>query len=310
MSTENIGFTYSADNYVFKNLNLQVEEGQIISIVGPSGAGKSTLLKCIVGHQQLSNGTIYFENHKILGPKEKLVAGHPEIALVNQLFELDDYFTVSENVSNRLHHLSVSARVEFVDELLDLFELNKLRNVKSKDISGGEQQRLSMACALAKEPKLLLLDEPFVHLDAHLTKKIGDYIKALAEIRNMSVILVTHNGVEALSWSDKIVMMYDGSLQSSFSPTTAYFEPKNTFEGSFFGELNELSIDGKNKIFRPIEFSEKKEADQKKVYVKWKSADFKGAYYANYFEVNDNNKTNEIVLYSASEMKSTTHIYV
>lgn len=307
LEVENISFSYSPKKQIFKGLSFKLAPGEVVSIVGPSGTGKSTLLKCIAGLAELEAGKVFLEGKEVMGPKDVLIAGHPEIALVNQLFELDDYFTVKENISNQLHHLSIQDREDFIKELLEIFELESLSSVKSKDISGGEQQRLSMACALAKEPRCLLLDEPFVHLDVHLNKKIGEYIKRLALLRNMGVVLVTHNGAEALSWSDHILVMRKGKISSRYSPNQAYFKPKSLFEGRFFGELNSVYINDKQVLFRPTEYALVSKENKELLKVNWKYAHFKGPFYANYFELSN---SKEIVLYSNEELKTTKEIYV
>lgn len=307
LEVENISFSYTPAKSIFKGVSFTLSPGEVISIVGPSGTGKSTLLKCIAGLIQLESGKVLFEGEEIPEAKNMLIAGHPEIAIVNQLFKLNDYFTVKENISNQLHHLTIEDRADFIKELLEIFELEELSSVKSKDISGGEQQRLSMACALAKEPKCLLLDEPFVHLDVHLNKKIGEYIRKLAKLRNMGVILVTHNGVEALSWSDRILVMRNGKLTSKYSPRQAYFKPKSLFEGRFFGELNSIYINEKQVLFRPMEYSLEFSEGKHKLEVEWKYSNFKGPYSANYFELNNGK---EIVLYANQELTMTKEIYV
>lgn len=307
LEVENIAFSYSPSKSIFKGVSFNLSPGEVISIVGPSGTGKSTLLKCIAGLISMDSGKVFLEGEEIPDAKDMLIPGHSEIALVNQLFELDDYFTVKENISNQLHHLTLSDRKEFIEELLNIFELEELSDVKSKDISGGEQQRLSMACALAKEPRCLLLDEPFVHLDVHLNKKIGAYIRRLAQLRNMGVVLVTHDGAEALSWSDRILVMRKGKISSKYTPEQAYFKPKSLFEGRFFGELNSVYINEKQILFRPNEYSLNDSISGSKLVVIWKYSNFKGPFYANYFEL-ENGK--EIVLYSNKEMNLIKTIYV
>jgi iron(III) transport system ATP-binding protein len=151
------------------------------------------------------------------------------------------------------------------------------------------------------------LDEPFVHLDVHLNKKIGEYIRRLAKLRNMGVILVTHDGSEALAWSDRILMMRKGKITSEYLPKQAYFKPKSLFEGRFFGELNSVYLKNKQFLFRPTEFTLKPDKGKEKLFVSWKNAHFKGPFYANYF-VLSNGK--EIVLYSSKVLTSTKEIYV
>lgn len=308
LKVENISFSYPSKKQVFNQISFQLLLGEIISIIGPSGTGKSTLLKCLAGQLSLDEGEVYIEGDKLIDPKELLKPGHPEIALVNQLFELDDYFTAYENISNHLHHLPQEEREKFTQELLEVFELKEVADLKSKNISGGEKQRLSMACALAKEPRCLLLDEPFVHFDVHLHKKIGTYLRKLVEIRKMGVILVTHNGEEALSWSDRILLMREGKITNTYTPHQAYFKPKNLFEGRFFGELNSIYIEGNQVLFRPISFSETPNDNfSRKVEVDFVDSYFRGVFYASYFKIS---KGKEIVLYSKNELSNTKVIYV
>ena len=307
LHAKNIGFAYQNGNAVFRDLNLSLKAGEIISIVGPSGAGKSTFLKALAGHLQINAGQILYQGNPLLGPEEKLTAGHPDIAIVNQLFELDYYFTVEENISNRLHHLDDSQHTQFTNELITVFDLQEIAKTPSKNISGGEQQRLAMACALAKEPQVLLLDEPFVHFDVHLNKRIGDYLRQLSNLRKMSVILVTHDGQDALAWSDQIIMMRKGRLNSHYSPEKAYFSPKSLYEGRFFGELNSVYIEEKHLLFRPNEYSLKLIKDKARLKVNWKYAHFKGPFFANYFALTNGK---EIVLYANKELSVTKEIYV
>lgn len=308
LKVENISFSYPSKKQVFNQISFQLLPGEIISIIGPSGTGKSTLLKCLAGQLSLDEGEVYIEGDKLIDPKELLKPGHPEIALVNQLFELDDYFTAYENISNHLHHLPQEEREKFTQELLEVFELKEVADLKSKNISGGEKQRLSMACALAKEPRCLLLDEPFVHFDVHLHKKIGTYLRKLVKIRKMGVILVTHNGEEALSWSDRILLMREGKITNTYTPHQAYFKPKNLFEGRFFGELNSIYIEGNQVLFRPISFSETPNDNfSRKVEVDFVDSYFRGVFYASYFKIR---KGKEIVLYSKNELSNTKVIYV
>ena len=215
--------------------------------------------------------------------------------------------TVRENIANQLHHLTLELREQFTDELLSIFELDDLAYIPSKDISGGEQQRLTMACALAKEPKCLLLDEPFVHFDVHLSKKIGEYLRKLAIIRGMGVVLVTHNGVEALSWSDKILFMKNGKIIRKYTAQQAYNHPKNLYEGRYFGELNSVYVGDKQILFRPNHYSLESSVDKVEIDVKWTHSLFKGPFYANYFKL-DNGK--ELVLYADSELESVQKVYV
>lgn len=309
LDVENIGFFYDQEQPIFEGVKFTVAPGEIVSIVGPSGAGKTTLLKCVAGILPLNQGAVFLEGEKLANPNEILIPGHPEIALVNQLFKLERHFTVRENISIQLHHLPKIERENFVEELLSVLELKELSNEKTKNISGGEQQRVSIACALAKEPRCLLLDEPFVHFDVHLTKKIGEYLRKLVRLRDMGVLLVTHNGEEALSWSNRLLILRKGKITSRYTPEMAYFKPKNLFEGRFFGELNSVYNEGRQILFRPTQYALNPTEDKEEIeiIVAYDYARFNGPYWANYFKLSNGK---EIVLYSTSELNKIKKIYV
>lgn len=307
IEVQKISFHFDGGPAVFQNLSFTVKNNEIISIVGPSGVGKSTLLKCLAGKLQISKGIIRVDNDRLLGPQEKLVAGHDEIAIVDQSFELDPHFSVGENISNRLLHLTANDRRAFTNELLSVFGLMELRDQASKHISGGEKQRLSMACALAKEPRYLLLDEPFSNLDVHLKRKIGRYLRELQQLRSMSVVLVTHEGGDALAWSDRILFLKNNHSFQRYTSESAYKKPKTLYEGRFFGELNSVYIDDKQHLFRPHQYTLSHDPDKVAIQLNFVKADFHGHYYANYFKL-ANGK--EVVLYADKIMESTTQVYV
>ena len=307
LSADKITYGFVSDQLVFSDLSLQIESGQIISIVGPSGVGKSTLLKCLAGKLQLLGGKIIVDNERVFGPEEKLLSGHEEIALVDQSFSLDEYFSVAENISNQLLHLTKKEREEFTNELLNVFGLEELRGQPSRLISGGEKQRLSMACALAKEPKYLLLDEPFSNLDVHLKRSIGIYLRKLQALRNMGVVLVTHEGIDALSWSDTIFFFKRNGALRKYSPQKAYYSPKNLFEGRFFGELNRVYSKGNQILFHPTAYQLEASENGLELKVTFLSADFHGHYYSNYFKLATGKS---IVLYADSILEEIDTIYV
>jgi iron(III) transport system ATP-binding protein len=307
LSAENVTFGFDGKNLIFKDLSLHVAPGQIISIVGPSGAGKTTLLKCLAGQKQLQKGQIRIDDDTLFGPEEQLLSGHEDLAIVDQGFSLDFYFTVYENIANRLLHLTEDDRTSFIEELLVVFGLTELREHRSKYISGGEKQRLSMACALAKEPKYLLLDEPFSNLDVHLKKSIGSYLRELQEIRNMGVVLVTHEGSDALAWSDSIYFLKNSGKLRKYTPYSAYHAPKSLYEGRFFGQLNSIYEEGKQILFRPTEYELAHDSSKKRIQLTFMQSDFHGHYRANYFKL-VNGK--EIVLYADDTLQNVTEIYV
>lgn len=305
LSVDHIYFAYNPSNPLIDGIDFEVNPSEVVTIVGASGAGKSTLLKCISGFLELNSGEVFLEGKKVCGPDTKLVAGHSDIALVNQSFTLDEYFTTEENIKRKLLHLSYEVQALFLEELITLLDLESVRKLKSKSLSGGEKQRLSMACAIAQEPKVLLLDEPFSHLDVHLRKKVGRYIKEMCRIRNTSVILVTHEGEEALAWSNRILFLEKGKIKSIYTPESAYLYPKNLKEGRYFGELNSVYINKKQVLFRPNHYLLKGK-EENKIAITFIFAEFRGVYYANFYRLKTGK---EIVLYNKRVLNTLKFIY-
>lgn len=148
-------------------------------------------------------------------------------------------------------YLPDDVRERFCEELLAVVSLESLANRKALSLSGGEQQRLAIARALAAEPAVLLLDEPFSHLDAHLKLKIGAYIRDLVKIREVACLLVSHDGAEIMQWCNRIAFLESGEIVRVATPEDFYFRPESFEEGVYFGELNQLKINGKECFFRP-----------------------------------------------------------
>ena len=293
------------DRTILQNINFSVGEGEIIGIVGKSGAGKTSLLKIIAGLLDATNGHVLFEGKKVIGPSVKLVPGHPEIQLVNQDFHLDSYFTVEENIREQILYLPRKQRDAFVDELLELIELTPIKTQKVNTLSGGELQRLVIAKALACEPKIVLLDEPFVHLDGRLRSKMINYLLELRNVRKTSFILVSHDGSEMLSLADRIFCMKKGVFTRKGKPFDFYYKPKSGEEAKLFGAINSVNINGKRILFRPDEYS--LEIDENGFEVEFSHSLFTGPIYENYFSTKKNEK---IVLYSLNKMEHVRKISI
>lgn len=269
---------------LFQDVNFEIGKGEIIGIVGNSGVGKTTLLKVIAGLLDASSGEIIFEDEAVHGPSKNLIPGHQEIKLVNQDFDLDLYQTVKENINGKILHLPQKERAEFIEELVDLIELKHRSNQKAILLSGGEQQRLALARAIASEPKLLLLDEPFVHLDGRLKMKTSNYLIQMKEVRDMSIILVSHDGTEVLSFADRIIYFSNGGISRIASPLEFYFSPKNYEEAEIFGIINSVKINNKEILFRPIEFEIGNYKTGLGIEVEFLGSQFAGTHFVNYFQ--------------------------
>lgn len=293
------------DRTILQNINFSIGEGEIIGIVGKSGAGKTSLLKIIAGLLDATSGQVLFEGKKVIGPSVKLVPGHPEIQLVNQDFHLDSYFTVEENIREQILYLPRKERDAFVEELLELIELTPIKTQKVNTLSGGELQRLAIAKALACEPKVLLLDEPFVHLDGRLRSKMINYLLELRNVRKTSFILVSHDGSEMLSLADRIFSMKKGVFTRKGKPLDFYYKPKSIEEAKLFGAINSVSIDGKRILFRPDEYVICE--DENGFEVEFTHSLFTGPIYENYFTTKRNEK---IVLFSLNKLENVRKINV
>ena len=241
---------------VVNNVSINLTKGERLVILGASGCGKTTLLKAISGYHPITKGTIEFNGDKIIDPTEQLVPGHDKIKLVNQDFKLDDYHSVEENIRHRLLQFDKDYLKFRVEELLALTELINFRDAKAINLSGGQKQRLAIARALADEPELLLLDEPFNQLDYHLKHKIESYILSYLTKYKISAILVSHNGEEAMRWADKIAFMKKGAIIRIDTPDNFYNNPQNKYEAGFFGKINTILLNKKEVSFRPHQFSE------------------------------------------------------
>lgn len=284
------------DREILSKISLSIHAGEIVGIVGASGGGKSSLLKIIAGLLDPSSGEVLLNGQIVKGPSQKLVPGHEAIQLVNQDFGLDIYHTVLENVQQKILYLPTDVRNVFSDELLDLVELTHLKSQKAISLSGGEQQRLAIARALAVEPDVLLLDEPFAHLDAHLKQKIGNYIQSLSKIRKMTCILVSHEGQDVLEWSKKIYFIEKGEVKRVDTPYNFYNFPSSLYEARFFGQINELKILGVSVLFRPHQFIKKTKDGIEVIVI---SCRFAGIYWIHEAVTS---KKEKIVLYSPKQL--------
>ena len=292
---------------VLDKVSLTLEEGQIISIVGRSGAGKTSLLKIISGLLSPDSGEVRFEGEIVKGPHEKLIPGHDEVRLVNQDFSLDDFHTVEENIKLQILHLKTSLRDRFTDELISLMGLEEVRGQQARVLSGGEQQRLAIARVLAKEPKVILLDEPFSHLDAVLRVRLTRYLLELKKIRNTSFVLVSHDGAEVLGLSDVIYFMKNGKLTRKGEPEKVYYRYRTLEEGRLFGYVNSVQYNGRRVFFRPDEFESAQVPDPDTMAVLFEGDAFTGVVRESFFKTE---KGEKIVLFSFNSLKDVRYIRI
>lgn len=279
---------------VLSGLSFSVEPGEIVGIIGQSGIGKTSLLKLMSGFLDPSKGNVVIDDRKILGPSQKLVPGYEEIQLVNQDFELDVNQTVEENIRGKVLHMNKLDQEDLVNEALELVELEAIRSRTAKVLSGGEKQRLAIARALVCEPKYLLMDEPFVHLDQRLRLKITNYLLKLNEIRNITIVLVSHDGSELLGFVKRLIHIGEGTIIRDADPINIYYSPNDKEQGELLGILNEVKLDGNPVLFRPNEYSIKEEGTT--INLDFERSINSGMLVLNYFKT----KMNETVVLSAN----------
>ncbi|MBI2257605.1 MAG: ABC transporter ATP-binding protein [Flavobacteriia bacterium] len=263
---------------IINDISFSVNKGKLLCVVGKSGVGKSTLLHCLAGLIPQSQGTIVLNHQKQNFSDQGLIPGYKDVVLMNQDFALDNYHLVEENLKNACSLLPTPIQQEWVNELLTLFELNHLKKEKAIHLSGGEQQRLAFAVALAKEPSVLLLDEPFSNMDVHLKDKVMNYLILLKKRQKTAIIMVTHNGQEALNISDHIVFLEKGKMQRFAQPKEVYFFPFSFYEAVFFGKINEIKINREKLLFRPQQYEIEENKNAISIEIQFKRKHFYGIF--------------------------------
>ncbi len=218
-------------------INLRLEEGEIMSLTGESGSGKTTLLQLIAGLMEPDGGQVFLDGQRVKGPSARLVAGHPDIKVVFQHYNLSPNITVRQNISRILKAYMPEYQNERTGELIQLCKLQKMAERYPRELSGGEKQRVALARSLAEEPRLLLMDEPFSNLDLGLKKEIREILDSL----QISTIVVTHDPQDALSMADKVAVMHQGHLLQLSSPEEVYRHPVNRYVAQLFGPCNFLN---------------------------------------------------------------------
>ena len=215
------------------HLNLEIEDGDLVCLLGPSGCGKSTTLSIIAGLEQATEGTIYFDEENVGG----LEAEERDIGMVFQDYALYPHMTVQENIAFplKMQGWKKKDRIEKVKEAAKMLQIEEYLKRKPGKLSGGQQQRVAIARAIVKNPKILLLDEPLSNLDARLRIELRDEIRRVQKQLGITTIFVTHDQEEALSISDKILLMEKGKISQYSSPKEMYMEPQNMFAAKFLG---------------------------------------------------------------------------
>ncbi|MBA4852251.1 ABC transporter ATP-binding protein [Emticicia sp. BO119] len=229
------------DKKAVNHISFTLEKGEILAILGESGSGKTTLLHLIGAFQEPDEGTLLLENKRITPPSEKLIAGHPDIKLVRQDYGLFPNISIRENIAYELRYYEETYRNKRVDKLLKLSGLDKVHTHLPREVSGGEQQRAVIVKAIAEQPRLLLLDEPFSHLDAVNKRKLKAEILKLIKAEEVSCIFVTHDVSDAYGMADHLAIMRKGKMLQMDAPQKVYQNPLNQYVAEITGEVNIVS---------------------------------------------------------------------
>jgi putative spermidine/putrescine transport system ATP-binding protein len=233
---DNVDKSYDGKTLVVKGLNLDIEEGEFVTMLGPSGSGKTTCLMMLAGFETATNGEIYLDN--------KVISNIPPhkrgIGMVFQNYALFPHMTVYENLAFplRVRKIPKDEADKKIDKALSMVSLQGFASRMPMQLSGGQQQRVAVARSLVFDPQLVLMDEPLGALDKNLRESMQYEIKHIHESIGVTVVYVTHDQTEALTMSNRIAVFNDGKVQQLSSPDQLYEAPENSFVAGFIGENN------------------------------------------------------------------------
>ena len=227
---------------ILNGLRLSIETGEIVSILGPSGSGKTTLLNCILGITEIDSGSVVFNGQDVTGVSME----ERGFNIVFQDYALFPNLNAYENITYGLKNKPGISTQQEVNELIELLGLSQHLDKHIDQLSGGQKQRVALARTMVMKPKILLLDEPLSALDGVIKESIKEKIKTIAKEFHLTTIIVTHDPEEALTLSDRMLIMKDGSISQYAKPKDIIEHPQNSFVKEFI--LNQLEIK-RNNIF-------------------------------------------------------------
>ncbi|WP_120496277.1 ABC transporter ATP-binding protein [Kiloniella sp. EL199] len=232
LSLKNIDKNFD-DIQVIRNINLDIQPGEFVVFVGPSGCGKSTLLRMVAGLEEISSGEFWIGDRRA----DQLPASERDIAMVFQSYALYPHMTLAENIGFPLRLGKQPKEIidKKVQDIASILRLEQLLDRKPGQISGGQRQRVAIGRALARDPKVILLDEPLSNLDAALRLEMRIELAKLHKQLEATMIYVTHDQVEAMTLADRIVILNNGEIVQIGSPLDLYTKPVNTFVAEFIG---------------------------------------------------------------------------
>ncbi|WP_340067267.1 ABC transporter ATP-binding protein [Ascidiimonas aurantiaca] len=239
LKIQNISFAYN-EKPVLHDISFSVPKGSHVSVIGASGCGKSTLLRLIYGLLTAEKGQITYKNERLLGPDHHLVPGEDFMKYVAQDFDLMPFLSARANVGKYLSNFYPEQKMQRSTELLDLMGLLPYAGTDVRYLSGGQQQRVALARALANEPEVLLLDEPFSHVDHFRKNSLRRNLFTYLKNKEISCLVASHDIEDALAFADHIIVLEEGHITAQGTPQNLYEDPPGHYVASLFGETNRL----------------------------------------------------------------------
>lgn len=302
LQVQNISFAYQ-DKTTIESLSFQLEKGNILAVIGESGCGKSTLLKLVYGLYDLDEGRIFWNENEVLGPKFHLIPGMEYMKYLAQDFDLMPFITVAENVGKYLSNIYADKKQARIAELLEIVEMTEFASVKAQYLSGGQMQRVALARVLALEPEVLLLDEPFSHIDNFRKNSLRRKLFAYLKEKQITTIVATHDSSDVLSFAEAVLVMQNGQIIASDSPENLYQNPTSKYIASLFGDVSEIEINGNKRYVFPHQLQVVAESDWA---VTVRQSYYKGSHYLVEAESDDQ----KIFFDSSKSFPSGTVVYL
>jgi ABC-type Fe3+/spermidine/putrescine transport system ATPase subunit len=241
LEVNHLQFSYPNQQPAVNEISFEVQTGEHIALIGESGCGKSSLLHLIFGKLQPNSGSVVWNGKNVQGPMQKLIPGEEDVKLLTQEFDLMPFISVEQNITKYLSRMYPERNHQRCNELLEVVDLVGYGDRMVKDLSGGQKQRVAIAQCLANQPKLLLMDEPFSHIDQFKKNKLRRRLFRFLKKENITCIFATHDPKDMLHFSDKTLVMSQAKRIDFRSPQQLYENPKKELVASLFEETNIVS---------------------------------------------------------------------
>ena len=306
LSVQITSFSY-AEKEILSDITFQLKAGEHLAVLGESGSGKSTLLHIIYGLLHVEQGSLSWEDKKLLGPNHNLIPGESFMKMVTQEYDLMPFTTVADNIATHLSRLHMEKDEQRVEQLLEVVDMMSFKSSLVKNLSGGQKQRVALAKALANEPKLILLDEPFSSIDTFRKNKLRRNLFSYLKEQGISCITATHDSDEALSFSDTLLILKEGAVNSFGPPELIYKNSSTVYEAGFFGEVTVVPagiFSSEEMVLLPHQLKISEEKTGLTVVVA--HSYFKGSHYLIIAKLNDV----EIFFNHPSKLKANQRIYL